>query len=222
MATVVYNVCLLCWNHNMSYFSQNHSSAWPFLEPVKKSEVPDYYDVIKSPMGKNDILNTNVCRSFRTYRFLLCRFFWLIDFKTHIQQNRVTITFWHIVPFSIRLLRAYLYVVYIGCDRGRGAVAQMWKLLLLAASSLTEIGMREPKLWSLKPLIDFPLVLGGIRKTCSRAMCHCNHLSSVVDLTVASWEMVSKVDTSNIVILQPSETPHQRTKHLQSSDISQS
>nr|CAB3257876.1 histone acetyltransferase KAT2A [Phallusia mammillata] len=29
---------------------KNHSSAWPFLEPVKKSEVPDYYDVIKTPM----------------------------------------------------------------------------------------------------------------------------------------------------------------------------
>ena len=29
---------------------KNHSSAWPFLEPVKKSDVPDYYDVIKSPM----------------------------------------------------------------------------------------------------------------------------------------------------------------------------
>ncbi|XP_076804539.1 histone acetyltransferase KAT2A-like [Clavelina lepadiformis] len=29
---------------------KNHSSAWPFLEPVKKSEVPNYYDVIKAPM----------------------------------------------------------------------------------------------------------------------------------------------------------------------------
>ncbi|XP_078486635.1 histone acetyltransferase KAT2A [Ciona intestinalis] len=29
---------------------RSHSSAWPFLEPVKKSEVPNYYDVIKSPM----------------------------------------------------------------------------------------------------------------------------------------------------------------------------
>ena len=29
---------------------KNHSSAWPFLQPVKKSEVPNYYDVIKSPM----------------------------------------------------------------------------------------------------------------------------------------------------------------------------
>ena len=29
---------------------KNHSNAWPFLEPVKKSEVRNYYDVIKSPM----------------------------------------------------------------------------------------------------------------------------------------------------------------------------
>ena len=29
---------------------KNHSSAWPFLEPVNKNEVPNYYDVIKTPM----------------------------------------------------------------------------------------------------------------------------------------------------------------------------
>jgi len=26
--------------------------GWPFLEPVDASEVPDYYIVIKEPMGK--------------------------------------------------------------------------------------------------------------------------------------------------------------------------
>lgn len=31
---------------------KNHSSAWPFLKPVDKNEVPDYYDHIKYPMGK--------------------------------------------------------------------------------------------------------------------------------------------------------------------------
>lgn len=25
--------------------------AWPFLEPVDPNEVPDYYTVIKDPMG---------------------------------------------------------------------------------------------------------------------------------------------------------------------------
>ncbi|KAG5325437.1 KAT2A acetyltransferase, partial [Pseudoatta argentina] len=29
---------------------KNHISAWPFLEPVDKDEVPDYYDHIKYPM----------------------------------------------------------------------------------------------------------------------------------------------------------------------------
>lgn len=29
---------------------QNHASSWPFLQPVSKDEVPDYYDVIEEPM----------------------------------------------------------------------------------------------------------------------------------------------------------------------------
>ncbi|CAH0719044.1 unnamed protein product, partial [Brenthis ino] len=29
---------------------KNHAAAWPFLKPVDKSEVPDYYDHIKYPM----------------------------------------------------------------------------------------------------------------------------------------------------------------------------
>jgi histone acetyltransferase len=29
---------------------QNHQSAWPFLTPVSKDDVADYYDVIKEPM----------------------------------------------------------------------------------------------------------------------------------------------------------------------------
>lgn len=29
---------------------QNHPSAWPFLQPVNKDEVQDYYNVIKQPM----------------------------------------------------------------------------------------------------------------------------------------------------------------------------
>ena len=29
---------------------QNHQAAWPFLQPVNKDEVLDYYDVIKQPM----------------------------------------------------------------------------------------------------------------------------------------------------------------------------
>lgn len=29
---------------------QNHTSAWPFSQPVNREEVPDYYEVIKEPM----------------------------------------------------------------------------------------------------------------------------------------------------------------------------
>lgn len=29
---------------------QNHAAAWPFLQPVNREEVPDYYDFIKEPM----------------------------------------------------------------------------------------------------------------------------------------------------------------------------
>lgn len=32
---------------------QNHPSAWPFTQPVSREEVPDYYEVIKEPMGKS-------------------------------------------------------------------------------------------------------------------------------------------------------------------------
>lgn len=31
---------------------QSHKSAWPFLEPVDPAEAPNYYRVVKEPMGK--------------------------------------------------------------------------------------------------------------------------------------------------------------------------
>lgn len=34
---------------------QNHASSWPFLQPVNKNEVPDYYDVIKEPMDLSTV-----------------------------------------------------------------------------------------------------------------------------------------------------------------------
>lgn len=34
------------------YLFQAHKSAWPFMEPVDPNEAPDYYKVIKEPMGK--------------------------------------------------------------------------------------------------------------------------------------------------------------------------
>lgn len=34
---------------------QNHKQAWPFYHPVNRDEVPDYYDVITSPMDLSTI-----------------------------------------------------------------------------------------------------------------------------------------------------------------------
>lgn len=34
------------------YLFQAHKSAWPFMEPVDPNEAPDYYKVIKEPMGE--------------------------------------------------------------------------------------------------------------------------------------------------------------------------
>ena len=31
----------------------DHVDAWPFKEPVDARDVPDYYDIIKDPMGKD-------------------------------------------------------------------------------------------------------------------------------------------------------------------------
>lgn len=37
------------------YQLQNHKQAWPFLNPVNKDEVPDYYNVIESPMDLSTV-----------------------------------------------------------------------------------------------------------------------------------------------------------------------
>ncbi|KAI0131058.1 histone acetyltransferase GCN5 [Daldinia grandis] len=37
------------------YRLQNHKQAWPFLNPVNKDEVPDYYNVITSPMDLSTV-----------------------------------------------------------------------------------------------------------------------------------------------------------------------
>lgn len=33
---------------------QAHKMAWPFLEPVDPNDAPDYYGVIKEPMGESN------------------------------------------------------------------------------------------------------------------------------------------------------------------------
>lgn len=34
---------------------KSHKSAWPFKDPVKREEVPDYYDIIKNPIDLSKI-----------------------------------------------------------------------------------------------------------------------------------------------------------------------
>lgn len=41
----------------LCFFSQSHKMAWPFLEPVDPHDAPDYYRVIKEPMGKTILFN---------------------------------------------------------------------------------------------------------------------------------------------------------------------
>lgn len=38
---------------NAMFIFQSHKHAWPFMKPVDPLEAPDYYKVIKEPMGKN-------------------------------------------------------------------------------------------------------------------------------------------------------------------------
>jgi hypothetical protein len=42
---------LLMFALNACNLFQTHKSAWPFMEPVDPNEAPDYYKVIKEPMG---------------------------------------------------------------------------------------------------------------------------------------------------------------------------
>lgn len=43
--------------------------AWPFLEPVDPEDAPDYYGVIKEPMGKK--LADNSCMWREEFLFML-------------------------------------------------------------------------------------------------------------------------------------------------------
>ena len=44
---------------------QDHSDAWPFKEPVDPLDVPDYYEFIKDPIGKNTVRYTELsCHTF--------------------------------------------------------------------------------------------------------------------------------------------------------------
>jgi histone acetyltransferase len=34
---------------------RKHKSSWPFIEPVNKEDVPDYYDIIQDPIGRGNV-----------------------------------------------------------------------------------------------------------------------------------------------------------------------
>lgn len=48
---------------------QDHPDAWPFKDPVDAREVPDYYDIIRDPMGNN---YHNVLSYLEPILFILC------------------------------------------------------------------------------------------------------------------------------------------------------
>ncbi|XP_020293312.1 histone acetyltransferase KAT2B-like isoform X2 [Pseudomyrmex gracilis] len=50
---------------------KNHSTAWPFLEPVDRDEVPDYYDHIKYPMDLRTMENRLKARYYVTKRLFI-------------------------------------------------------------------------------------------------------------------------------------------------------
>ncbi|XP_008212302.1 histone acetyltransferase KAT2A [Nasonia vitripennis] len=50
---------------------KNHSAAWPFLKPVDKSEVPDYYDHIKYPMDLKTMTDRLKSRYYVTRRLFI-------------------------------------------------------------------------------------------------------------------------------------------------------
>ena len=45
--TELYNMCSALFKGIRS-----HESSWPFQEPVDPNEVPDYYEIVKEPIGK--------------------------------------------------------------------------------------------------------------------------------------------------------------------------
>ncbi|XP_017893660.1 histone acetyltransferase KAT2A isoform X1 [Ceratina calcarata] len=63
---------------------KNHSTAWPFLKPVDKNDVPDYYDHIKYPMDLKTMTDRLKARYYVTRRLFIadmtriftnCRFY---------------------------------------------------------------------------------------------------------------------------------------------------
>lgn len=69
-----------------------HPDAWPFREPVNPRDVPDYYEIIKDPMGKGIIW---VCHR---YLFRLLHF---TGFNLIIQPTHFSFIYLFIFPLNV-------------------------------------------------------------------------------------------------------------------------
>jgi histone acetyltransferase len=62
---------------------KNHHAAWPFLKPVDRAEVPDYYDVIKLPMDLKT-MTERLKRGYYTHKNMF-----MIDMRRMLRNCRI-------------------------------------------------------------------------------------------------------------------------------------
>ncbi|KAG5514522.1 hypothetical protein RHGRI_035808 [Rhododendron griersonianum] len=96
----------------------DHPDAWPFKEPVDARDVPDYYDIIKDPMGKFNFLHSN-----NTY---------LKTMSKRVESEQYYVTFEMFVADARRMFaNARTYnspeTIYYKCASRHGALALSWK-----------------------------------------------------------------------------------------------
>lgn len=64
------------WLRDILKKIQSHKSAWPFLKPVSKKEVPDYYDHVKDPIDLETMQ-----KRLETGQYYITREIFLADIK---------------------------------------------------------------------------------------------------------------------------------------------
>jgi hypothetical protein len=75
--------------NNVLQLVKNHKCAWPFLKPVLRSEVPDYYDHIKYPMDLKTMGERLKARY--QYELLIDLFIknkYFLDITSHVCSSR--------------------------------------------------------------------------------------------------------------------------------------
>ncbi|KAK8917891.1 Histone acetyltransferase GCN5 [Metarhizium anisopliae] len=70
------------------YQVQNHKQAWPFLHPVNKDEVPDYYNAITTPMDLSTMEERLMYDSYHAPRYFFNDL--KLDFSNCRQYNDAT------------------------------------------------------------------------------------------------------------------------------------